>query len=80
MLQHLLIARRDRLPVDEIRRVEFNPEGEILGNVLADFGGYPAKKVQLLAVLIRTSIALLVTVRVSIKVQRSRSPFLPSRK
>ena len=43
MLQHLLITRRDRVPVDEIRRVEFDPEDEILGNVPADFGGYSTK-------------------------------------
>ena len=43
MLQHLLITRRDRVPVDEIRRVEFDPEDEILGNVPADIGGYSTK-------------------------------------
>ena len=43
MLQHLLIARRDRVPVEEIRRVKFDPDDEILRNALADFGDYPTR-------------------------------------
>ena len=42
MLQHLPIAQRDRVPVDEIRRVEFDPENKIPRNGPAGFGGYPA--------------------------------------
>ena len=43
MLQHLPIARRDRVPVEEIRRVKFDPDDEILRNALADFGDYPTR-------------------------------------
>lgn len=53
VLQRFFVARHDCLPVNEICRVEFDSDNKILGYISADFGSYPTKKVQLLAIFIR---------------------------